>query len=115
MNIIFGRHNAEKLKDKHIVLELEEFDVETAEGVLEKMPAFCVVPTSMATIPELVNMQDYVKMHEDLIESLKKGDWNFIRQAIPHLRDRFAGEMKTFYDEIASRDPELEKETNESN
>jgi hypothetical protein len=115
MNIIFGRHNAEKLKDKHIVLELEEFDVETKSGIIERLPAFCVVPASMATIPELVDMPDYVKMHEDLIESLKKEDWNFIRQAIPHLRDRFAGEMTSFYDEIASRDPELKEETHESN
>jgi hypothetical protein len=115
MNIIFGRHNAEKLKDKHIVLELEDFDVENAQGVIERMPAFCVVPASMATIPELANMPDYVKMHEDLIESLKKDDWNFVRQAIPHLRDRFAGEMRSFYDEIASRDPELKEATDESN
>ena len=47
MNIIFGRENAEKLREKYTVLDLEKLVVEDKE-----VEVFCLIPAEKIALPD---------------------------------------------------------------
>ena len=104
MDIIFGRENAEELRKKYTVLDLET--VTDQEG--NSMEVFCLIPAEKIGLPDLPQLDNWVKLHNDFLHGYHTQQYNYCRQCIEHLMGKFGGEVDTFYDEILRRINEAE-------
>lgn len=98
MNIIFGRDNAEKLREKYTVLDLETLIVED-----NKMEVFCLVPGDKIAIQDLPQLESWTKLHDDFLQAYKDGQYAFCKECIENLKGKFGGELDSFYEEILKR------------
>lgn len=98
MNIIFGRENAERLREKYTVLDLETLVVEGKE-----VEVFCLIPAEKIALPDLPQLENWTKLHNDFLNGYKTKQYNYCRQCIDHLTGKFGGEVDTFYEEILKR------------
>ena len=98
MDIIFGRDNATKLREKYTVLDLETLDVEG-----QTMEVFCLIPADKISLGDLPTLDQWVKLHEDFLKGYHDKQYNYCRQCIEHLTGKFGGEVDTFYEEILRR------------
>lgn len=103
MDIIFGRKNAEKLREKYTVLDLE---VVHKDG--HDFEVFCLIPAEKIAIQDLPQLENWVKLHNDFLAGYQNGHYKFCRQCIEELMGKFGGEVDTFYDEILRRINERE-------
>lgn len=103
MHIIFGTSEADKLKEKYIVLELDTIDIQNNGPIV----AYCIVENiPLANLPQA---EIYMKLHSDLMENYRKRDWNYCEQAIEALRGFWGGDTDTFYDSLLSRIKEYQQ------
>lgn len=107
MDIIFGRKNAEKLREKYTVLDLE---VVHKDG--HEFEVFCLIPAEKIAIQDLPQLENWVKLHNDFLAGYHNGHYKFCRQCIEELTGKFGGEVDTFYEEILRRIDLAEAETN---
>jgi hypothetical protein len=107
MEIIFGRENATKLREKYTVLDLETVE---KDGVT--LEVFCLIPGDKIGIPDLPQLDQWVKLHNDFLNGFKAQQYNYCRQCIDHLMGKFGGEVDSFYTIMLERldavDPQLQ-------
>jgi len=104
MEIIFGRENAEVLREKYTVLDLETIQY----GEDKDIEVFCLISAEKIGLTDLSTLQHYIKLHNQFLEGYKNKNYDFCRQGIDVLRGQFGGELDTFYDEIARRINEID-------
>lgn len=100
MEIIFGKENADKLRDRYVLLELESVSV---SGLGERLELYCVVPTDKIAVDKLSELPRWIKLHEEFLHGYHNKEYEYCLQCIEHLTGQFAGELDTFYEEIKSR------------
>jgi hypothetical protein len=98
VEIIFGRENAERLREKYTVLDLETVE---KDGV--SLEVFCLIPGDKIGIIELPQLEQWTKLHDDFLHGYHTNQYNYCRQCIEHLMGKFGGELDTFYEEILRR------------
>jgi len=98
VDIIFGRDNAERLREKYTVLDLETVEMEG-----KPVEVFCLVPAEKINFQELPQLESWVKLHNDFLHGYQTKQWNYCRQALEHLMGKFGGELDSFYEEIEKR------------
>jgi hypothetical protein len=98
MEIIFGRENAEKLREKYTVLDLETVE---KDGV--SLEVFCLIPADKINLGDLPTLEQYTTLHAEFLEGYKNKHYDYCRQAIEHLTGKFGGEVDTFYEVILRR------------
>ena len=98
MNIIFGRDNAERLREKYTVLDLETLVVEGKE-----MEVFCLIPADKISLGDLPQLENWVKLHDDFLNGYRTHQYKYCRDCIEYLMGKFGGEVDTFYEEILKR------------
>jgi hypothetical protein len=98
MDIIFGRENAEKLREKYTVLDLE-----TIEKDGHEFEVFCLVPADKIALGDLPNLEEWIKLHNNFLVGYQNKHYDFCRQCVEHLMGKFGGEVDTFYEEILRR------------
>jgi len=103
MQIIFGRDNAEKLKDRYTVLDLE-----TIEKDGTTIEVFCLIPGDKISIGDLPQLDQWTTLHAEFIKGYQTQQYNYCRQCIDHLMGKFGGEVDTFYEEILRRINEVD-------
>ena len=98
MNIIFGTEQAEKLRERFTVLELDTF---TFGNCGPDVTAYCV----MEGIPmdKLPLIESWQRLHEALIKNYQQRNWAYCQTLIEQLTDAWNSEMNSFYDEIQVR------------
>jgi hypothetical protein len=105
MQIIFGRENAERLRERYTVLDLE-----TVEKEGTSLEVFVLIPGDKIGLADLPQLDSWVKLHNDFLEGYKTQQYNYCRQCIEHLMGKFGGEVDTFYEEILKRIDAAEQE-----
>ena len=98
MQLIFGRENAEALRERYTILELETLQ---QEGV--NLEVFCLIPGEKIGIPDLPQLDQWIKLHNDFLHGYHTQQYSYCRQCIEHLMGKFGGEVDTFYEEILKR------------
>jgi hypothetical protein len=98
VDIIFGRENAEKLRQKYTVLDLETINKEGHE-----IEVFCLIGADKISIGDLPQLEQWINLHNDFLNGYHKKEYNYCRQCIEHLMGKFGGEVDTFYEEILKR------------
>jgi hypothetical protein len=108
VELIFGRKNAEMLREKYTVLDLET--VTDQEG--NSMEVFCLIPADKINIGDLPSLEQWKKLHNEFLHGYHTQQYNYCRQCIEHLKGKFGGEIDSFYDEILRRINEVEAQAN---
>lgn len=98
MNIIFGKEQADAVKDKYPVLELDLIQIGESGPVVT---AYCAVEN--IPLEEIVNIVDTRAQHDTLIESYRNQQWDKALQLIDQLTGCWGGELDTFYQELENR------------
>ena len=98
MNIIFGLENAEKLREKYTVLDLEKLVVEDKE-----VEVFCLIPAEKIALPDLPQLEQWTNCGNDFLHGYNTQQYNYCRQCIEYLMGKFGGEVDTFYEELLKR------------
>ena len=98
MQIIFGKENAEKLREKYTVLDLETIAVEGKD-----LEVYCLIPADKIALPDLPQLENWIKLHNDFLSGYKTKQYNYCRQCIEYLMGKFGGEVDSFYEEILKR------------
>ena len=98
MNIIFGTEQAEKLRERFTVLELDTF---TFGNGGPDVTAYCVIEgIPMDRLPLIESWQ---RLHKALIKNYQQRNWAYCQTLIEQLTDAWNSEMNSFYDEIQVR------------
>ena len=98
MNIILGKENAEAMREKYVVLELDTIQFAKDQPVIT---AYCLVePTAL---DELNTMASYIDLHANLIKNYQLKNWKFCEDALEHLQGRWNEEVDSFYREMQNR------------
>ena len=98
MQLIFGRDNAEALRERYTILDLETIE---KDGV--KLEVFCVIPAEKIGIPDLPQLENWIKLHNDFLHGYQTQQYDYCRQCIEHLMGKFGGEVDSFYSIILER------------
>jgi hypothetical protein len=98
MNIILGRPSEPEITEKYILLELDSFRL--TEGG-EQVPSFCVLENF--AVNEMLQMQQYIDLHANLMNEYRKQNWSFCEQAIEHLMGRWQNQLDSFYTTLLER------------
>jgi len=98
MHIIFGNDQANILKEKYVVLELDTFKFSPSG-----LTAIAYAVVEHVVIAELAMIETLNKLHTDLMINYRKKDWNFCDQAIEQLVGKWNGELDSFYIELQRR------------
>jgi len=98
MQLIFGRDNAEQLREKYTILDLE-----TVEKDGHSIEVFCLIPADKIGLPDLPQLENWIKLHHDFLNGYNSKQYNYCRQCIEHLMGKFGGEVDSFYSIILER------------
>lgn len=98
MEIIFGRSNAEKLREKYTVLDLETLEIDG-----QPLEVFCLIPADKISLGDLPQLEQWVKLHNDFLEGYKKKEYEYCKQCAEYLMGKFGGEVDSFYTIILER------------
>ena len=98
MNIIFGTEQAEKLRGRFTVLELDTF---TFGNGGPDVTAFCVIEG--IPMDRLPLVESWQRLHEALMKNYQQRNWEYCRTLIEQLTGAWNLEMTSFYDEINNR------------
>ena len=107
MEIIFGRENAEMLRERFTVLDLETITDQDGNS----MEVFCLIPADKISIGDMPTLSQWVTLHNDFLNGYKTNQYTYCRQCIEHLMGKFGGEVDSFYEEILRRINEAEENT----
>jgi len=106
MEIIFGRENVEKLRERYTILDLETVQIEPGKT----MEVFCLIPGEKIGLADLPQLENWKQLHADFLKGYHNKEYDYCRECIEHLRGHFGGEVDSFYDEILRRINEIEPE-----
>lgn len=99
MQIIFGKENAEELRKKYTVLDLETVTAENGQTI----DIFCLIPAEKLNINELSELDQWIKLHNDFLHGFHTKQYSYCRDALSYLKGKFGGEVDSFYSIILER------------
>lgn len=97
MNVIFGEARNE-IPNGHTVLELDTFQVPDSG---QTITAYCLV--EKIPLGEFATLENYRKIHEDLVRFYKQQHWDYCEHAIESLMGRWNRELDSFYSDLLQR------------
>jgi hypothetical protein len=98
MNIILGKDNVDNVSERYIVLELDTLRL---SGATEPVTAYCVL--DQIALQDIVQLDQWRELHQNLIKNYRLKNWNFCQQAIEHLTGHWQNELDTFYADLSQR------------
>ena len=98
MNILFESAITDEIRSKYILLQLDTFHFAAADRT---ETAYCLIENT--PILEMMSADHYRDLHNKLIENYQLQHWSFCENAIEHLQGRWAGELDSFYHDVANR------------
>ena len=97
MYIIFG-DSLNQLTDNFTVLELDTVKYETNQP---PVTAYCVI--EKVPLQEFPILDANKKLHQDLMQHYRQQHWDYCEQVIAKLLGQWAGELDSFYMNLAER------------
>ena len=98
MQVIFGKENAELLREKYTLLELETFEVEG-----KPLETYCLIPAEKIAFSDITLLEHHTKLHNVFVDAVKAKNYKLCEDLYEHLIGKFDGELDSFYEEIKKR------------
>lgn len=106
MHIIFGNEQADALRDKYTVLELDTFQM-GKDGPI--VTAYCAV--EKISLEDLLQTEQMKHLHNHLMINYRLRAWPECYQALEKLIGFWGGELDSFYNDLQTRIGQFEKTT----
>lgn len=100
MLVVFGKDNADKLRERLTVLELDTF---MQPGLDEPVTVYAVIEMEDIPIQEISQLLNMVQLHNTMWVEYRAKRFGFCEQAMEHLRGKWKGTLDSFYDEFSKR------------
>lgn len=97
MNIIFGTKEAEKLKEKYIVIELDTITIKSSTPIT----VYCVIENM--PLDQMPKVEFHQELHTELMKNYRNRQWKFCEQAIEQLLGFWGQQIDSFYAILHSR------------
>lgn len=101
-----------ELKSKYTILELDTLRFADSN---ETQTAWCIISTDSLSLQELIELDRYQELHNNMMRNYKLKNWKYCEDAIDHLLGRWKGDLDSFYNEISSRLKTLKEQDLEQN
>jgi len=98
MNVILSPQITEEIRQRYILLELDSFRL-----ALNSEPVAAHALVEQLSMNELLVMQQYLDLHSNIMHNYRTQNWNYVEQAIDHLKGKWNRELDSFYDDLLSR------------
>lgn len=98
MNIILGEDVAREMAERYTVLSLDTFRV---TGQSCPVKSYCLI--EQVPLDEMLQMQSWKDLHENLMINYALKNWNYCEQAIEHLMGKWDGQLDSFYVDLKTR------------
>ena len=105
MQVVFGKNSKESLGDRFTFLELDTF---YQEGLVEPLTAYAVIGAEDINLEELSTLDNFTRIHNDMLKEYKKQNWAYCHQALEHLKGRWRKNLDSFYEIFEARIKDLE-------
>ena len=99
MYVIPGKAAARTLEDRYVVIEIDTIRVKGREEVI---PIYTVLETEKIFL-KLEQIENAIKMHNEMREFYKAKNWDAAETAITWLKTQFNEELNSYYDIILDR------------
>lgn len=106
MLVVFKKENAEVLKDKMTVLELDTF---MQDGLPEPITAYAVIELGDVPMEDIPQLENLAKLHNTMWTEYRARRFSYCEQAMEHLRGKWKGTLDSFYDEFENRIKQLKE------
>ena len=103
MNIVLGEENIRDIRERYIVLELDQFQIPGRDAPIT---AYCVAEN--LPVNELLQLDRWQDLHSNLIKNYRLKNWNYCLQALDHLQGRWDGQVDSFYQSLRQRIQDLQ-------
>jgi len=98
MNIVLETQVTSDIQNKYILLELDSFRF--AQD-LQPIKAYCLI--EKLPLNEMIEIQQYIDLHHNLISNYRRRNWNYCEQAMEHLMGKWQQQLDTFYEDLLQR------------
>lgn len=98
MHIIFGNEQADALREKYTVLELDTFQM-GKEGPI--VTAFCAV--EKLSLEDLLQTEQMKTLHNHLMINYRLRAWLRCQETLEKLKGFWGGEIDSFYEDLSQR------------
>jgi hypothetical protein len=98
MNIILDTQITPEIQEKYMLLELDTFKITESDTICT---AWCLVEPPDHT--EMMQIQQFVDLHANLMPNYRKQNWDYVEQAIEHLLGRWDNQLDSFYNDLLAR------------
>ena len=105
MQVIFGKQQADSLKEKFTLLELDTF---MQDGLSEPITTYAVMSIADLQLQDIPNLAGLTDVHNTMLKEYRKRNWNFCHQALEHLHGKWGGQLDSFYKIFEDRIKDLE-------
>ena len=106
MHIIFGEEIGQAAAEKHIVLELDTFEIKGRESPITAYALVEHVP-----LQDMPALNHFHNLHTNLMVEYRKRNWKYCEDAMEHLQGKWNGDLDTFYTELNTRIQQLKTES----
>lgn len=106
MLVVFGNENADKLRDRMTVLELDTF---MQNGLVKPITAYAVLEMEDIPLQELTTLDKTVELHNTMLTEYRNRRFNYCEQALEHLTGKWSGKLDSFYLEFSQRISKLQE------
>jgi len=98
LNVLLDTINAQLVRSRYTVLELDRFIFPDSDLT---MSAYCIV--ERMPLEEINGNANRMTLHESLITDYRNRRWSDCLEKIAQLQGKWYGEMDDFYDELKNR------------
>jgi len=98
MNIILGTDNADQLRDRFTVLELETFDVAGSTTT-----AYCVITAEDVNLGDMSVLEESKELHSKFVSAYNSKNYDIVKELGAELIGKFNGHVDSFYEIILDR------------
>lgn len=98
MNIVLESQLTADIRQKYLLLELDSFWLPDHHT---PVAAYCLLEPLAPD--QMIETQQFVELHGNLMHSYRKKNWNYVEQAIGYLMGRWNGQLDSFYQEVLQR------------
>ena len=94
MNVIYGEEYLKDIQEKHTTLELDTIQHPESE---DAVTVYAVAGPDDISFQNLIQLKQFIPVHEALIKNYKEQNWHFCETAIHQLIGNINPFMDTFY------------------
>lgn len=98
MNILLATQLNDDIRSRYLLLELDSFRTQPEAPAVA---AYCLL--ERLPLDEMLVMQQYLDLHGNLMSNYRKRNWNYVEQAIDHLKGKWNQQLDSFYQDLAAR------------